>query len=115
MAVNPDLLLPADNIVARLGSMIFLWEVSSGGSGVYVLQIATDAAFANIVFQGETTLLQMEATFDPGYFYYWRVKRGAATSSTYRGFSAPPFSPEALLTHEADGQGRLLNQFRAET
>ena len=115
MATNPDLILPADGAVARLASLVFSWEAASSGSGPYDLQIATDQAFTQIVKQVETTDLQAEATFEPGAYYYWRVKRGAAISTTFRGFSAPPFSPEALDSHQADGAARMINQFRADT
>ena len=111
MATTPDLVFPADAVTARLGSMVFVWEEVSGG-GTYILEIATDAGFANLVQRIETTLTQMEATFEAGNFYYWRVRLASLVSATVRTFSAPPFSPASVETHVVDGKARILNQYK---
>lgn len=116
MAATPELISPADGIVSRLEAMLFSWEAVTGGADLYILQIATDLAFANIVLQIETTLTQMEGAFDSGNLYYWRVraKVGASTltSTTVREFSAPPLVPSQIDTHVEDGQARVLTQFQ---
>lgn len=116
MSSTPELVAPMDGVVGRLQSLMFSWEEIDGGADYYVLQIATDALFANIVTTVETTLLQAEVIFEAGMIYYWRVQShdGAtvATSSEVRDFSAPPFSPASIDSHVEDGLGRLLNQFK---
>lgn len=116
MATTPELSAPADGITARLQSLVFSWAAIDGGADYYVLQIATDSLFSNIVARIETTLTQVEATFEAGTLYYWRVQShdGAtvATSTEVRDFSAPPFTPAAVTTHVEDGVARVLNQFQ---
>lgn len=115
MATTPELHAPADGAAARLQSLVFSWAAIDGGADYYVLQIAADALFTNILIRIETTLTQAEALFDPGAIYYWRVQSHAgvtvATSTQVRYFSAPPFLPAAVDTHVEDGIARLLNQF----
>lgn len=116
MPATPELIAPSNGAIARLESALFSWQAVTGGADLYTLQIATDAAFANIVRQVETTLTQMEAAFDSGNLYYWRVRAkigGSTVNSTeVRDFSAPPLIPSQVGTHVEDGKGRLLNQFQ---
>lgn len=116
MPATPELVTPADGVVARLESMLFSWQAVTGGADLYTLQIATDAAFANIVFQIETTLTQMEGVFEAGNLYYWRVRAkiggSTVTSTEVRDFSAPALTPYQIDTHVEDGKGRVLNQFQ---
>ncbi len=118
MAATPELIAPADGAVARLQSLIFSWEEIDGGADYYVLQIAADALFSNLITTVETTLLQAEVVFEPGTIYYWRVQSHdgvtVATSTEVRDFSAPPFSPASIDSHVEDGLGRLLNQFQED-
>ncbi len=117
MAATPELLSPDDDITARLGSLVFSWEpLTPDPADIYILQIALDEDFTDIVTQIETTFTQIEATFPAGAFYFWRVRAmdgvTVYTSTTVRTFSAPSFSPATLETHIEDGLARVLNQFK---
>lgn len=116
MPATPELIAPADGVIARLESLLFSWQAVTGGVDLYMLQIATDAAFANIVLQIETTLTEMEGAFEAGNLYYWRVRAkiggSTVTSTEVRDFSAPPTTPAQIETHVADGKARVLNQFQ---
>lgn len=110
MSTTPDLISPADGATARLLTLVFRWQPVTGG-GNYILEIATDSGFANIISQLQTTGTKIEASFPLGNLYYWRVRIGSAFSATTRVFSAPPFSPAAVTSHQADGKARVLTQF----
>jgi hypothetical protein len=116
MAATPELLIPLDKSVARLGSLEFSWESVDGGVDRYVLQIALDEAFSNIILSLETTLTRVEAAFPLGAEYFWRVRAidggDTLTSTTVRALSAPAFQPATIETHEADGKSLLLSQFQ---
>ncbi len=117
MAATPELLLPDDEVTARLGSLVFSWEPLTVGSvDRYALQIALDEDFTDIVSEIETTFTQVEVTFEAGNLYFWRVQAvdgvTVYTSTTVRSFSAPPFSPASVESHVEDGKGRILNQFK---
>lgn len=118
MGATPNLLSPADSITARLGSQIFSWQPIDGGADRYVLQLAKDAGFTQLVSELETTFTQVEQQFVNGTLYYWRVQAHVGgstfTSATARSFSAPPFVPASQADHVAAGKARLLNQFRED-
>lgn len=116
MAATPELLLPLDKAVSRLGSMEFSWEAVDGGVDRYVLQIAMDSGFTNIVLSLETTFTRVEAAFPLGAEYFWRARAidggDTLTSTAVRALSAPAFQPTTIETHEADGKALLLSQFQ---
>lgn len=113
MATTPELLLPADGMIARLQSLVFNWGPVDAG-GPYVLEISTDEAFTDIVQQAETELTQVEVAFDAGNVYYWRVRAGAELSPTARSFTAPALNPAPVTSHIEDGLASVLTQFREE-
>lgn len=111
MGTTPELLLPENDAVARLRSFVFNWEPVDAG-GPYVLEVASDEGFADVVASVATSRTQAEATFAAGREYFWRVSADGVFSSSARRFTAAPFDPAIIETHVEDGKGRMLNQFQ---
>lgn len=86
----PILRSPANNALVNGPSPLFDWRDStvSGGAvfGHYQIQIATDAAFTNIVYDrnlaGVTNSQDSDAVLMAGATYYWRVRSFALDGDT---------------------------------
>ena len=69
-----DLSAPANNATNQVLSILLRWKVV-GGILSYNYEIASDENFSNLVFSGETDLLQVNAEFLMfGIDYWWRVR-----------------------------------------
>lgn len=72
--------LPANNSTQVLNqSILFTWTVPADSGTIqspitYIVEFATDAAFANIIQTGTTTTATFERTFTSVGDYYWRVR-----------------------------------------
>lgn len=111
MGTTPEQLLPEAGAIARLRSFVFNWEPVDAG-GPYVLEVASDEDFEDVVAHVTTSLTQAEATFEAGREYFWRVSADGVFSGASRRFTAAPFDPAIIETHVEDGKGRMLNQFK---
>ena len=85
----------------------------------YEVHVARDVEFAQRVTRINTTASQIQAGFPFGGTYFWKVRavNDAGAYSDYSEvwtFTVPAFAPAIEGEHEADGVGRLLNQFRQE-
>jgi len=68
------LVTPADAAVGVATSPMLSWDAIVGASS-YLVQVATDAAFTNIVFSATPTGTSQQATgLAPSTQYYWRVR-----------------------------------------
>lgn len=65
-------LTPANGAVAVNAQTTFAWEETANAS-LYEIQVATDAAFTNIVAQATTANTSYEAALAESTAYYWRV------------------------------------------
>jgi hypothetical protein len=109
---------PADNATNVSQTPILTWNAaSSGGPTDYLVEVATDSGFANVVFSS-TLHDQTSATVSPALdaltTYYWRVTAsnacGAATASaTFRfttlaapGTCTPPTTEHSLFADDVE-------------
>lgn len=110
--------MPADNATAVSTTPLLSWQAaSSGGPTDYLVEVASDENFANVVFsQSVTDATQVTVTpalesFTP---YYWRVTAGntcgdAAASDVFQfrtlsapGSCDPPTTPVALFSDDME-------------
>ena len=107
----PSLLSPANNALCTELTLNIQWQAAIDGEGdalSYLLQVAKDAGFSNIVHASTVSQTSKSFTVDGGESYYWRVKaKDALTSSefssVYNFYSEGegvenhiPFSPELV-------------------
>lgn len=98
--VAGNLLSPAAMEVLEGPDYTFSWEAGSGVT-FYTLQIATDEAFINIVFEQSFTSTAFTINFplhDHGQQFFWRVIYANACEMTNS--SAIPFEVQYTATHE---------------
>ncbi len=94
---TPTLTAPANGAINQPATPTFTWGASSQGS-TYTLEVATDAAFTNIVHTGSSIVgtTYSGATLNTNSTYFWRVRAGntCGTGSNSAVFSfstqAPP-------------------------
>jgi hypothetical protein len=85
---GPGLLTPADGAMDAPFKPVFSWTAVPQASS-YLLEVATDAGFTNIVYSASETGTSHKATvpLSAGTTYYWRVTAqnicGSGSSSTY--------------------------------
>lgn len=65
---------PANGAIAQSVSPVFNWSADAGAAG-YDVQVATDAAFSNVVLTGESATNSFTGTgLEEGTEYFWRVR-----------------------------------------
>lgn len=108
----PVLTLPVDNKLCVDNTVSFEWKASTGKNKdeiIYLIEIALDNQFTEIVQTGETTSNSESIELDKNTAYYWRIKatnsEGLSSdySKTYKFYTAGdavvnhlPFSPELI-------------------
>lgn len=93
----PALSSPADGAQNLGADISFTWNDIPAATG-YLIEIATDAEFADVVFgiDLEGTLLLLTNVLDPGITYYWRV-RGTTAEAEGPWSDTFTFSTQAAL------------------
>ncbi len=106
--ISPTLVAPANGAVDQSSVPLLSWSAAAQAS-LYDLQIATDAAFANVIYTAQVagTSHQVAAPLDPISNYFWRVK---ALNTCGEGPYSAPFSfltgqTPAILLVEDEGSG----------
>jgi hypothetical protein len=83
----PSLQSPANNALCTELTLNIQWQAAVDGEGdalSYVLQVAKDAGFSNIIHESTISQTSKSLTVDSGENYYWRVKaKDALLSSDY--------------------------------
>lgn len=73
----PQLVFPAQDQLCISNTLDFTWNASTnddGSSVVYILEIAKDNQFLDVVVSEVQTSLSKIITLEKGFAYYWRVK-----------------------------------------
>lgn len=100
-AQAPSLTAPANGAGSISTTPTFTWT-GDGQSDDYLIEIATDTAFSNVVLSATTTLTTYTAgtALQANTIYYWRVTPsnlcGAGTASAIRVFSTGSTAPTAV-------------------
>lgn len=86
----PSLVAPTNSLLCINNVVTFEWGASTDAENnpiVYLLQIATDNQFSQIVSTNEVSSRTQAVTLDKGKAYYWRVKAidSKNASSAYSG------------------------------
>lgn len=109
---------PANNATNVALSPILTWSAAgSGGPTDYLVEVASDGAFASIVFSTtvhDATTVAVTPALDALTTYYWRVTAsntcgGGAVSTTFQfttlaaaGSCTPPTTPNALFSDDVE-------------
>lgn len=113
-----SLSLPVDQAIGVAATPTLSWAAaSSGGPTDYLVEVASDAAFATIVFSQtvhDATSIAVAPALNPFTVYYWRVSAGnacgnAAASATFQfrtasapGTCEPGTTPHALFSDDVE-------------
>lgn len=104
----PDLVAPADAVVAHGRNVTFAWEVSSGADR-YRLQIAETARFDDLVVDAnvgnETAVTVGNQLPTDGETFFWRVRAGSE-----EGWSAPSSVESFIASTEEEAEHDLLSE-----
>ena len=101
MPGTTPLIAPANGASDVPTTAVLSWGAATGGMADYLVQVATDAGFTNIVFSrtvGDGTSVIVEPALAPNTVHYWRVQArngcGDADWSTVRSFTTGITFPE---------------------
>jgi hypothetical protein len=115
LRIRPHLIAPPNGSQNRLGSPVLIWTETSEAA-YYEVHVARDIDFTQRVFRLNVLGGQAQAGVPFGGTYYWRVRAVAgAKYSDYSevwSFTVPGLLPVEVGTHDPDGRGRLLTQFK---
>lgn len=106
---------PAAAAIARSGAPLLSWSPITGAA-TYDVEVSTDPTFVAGVTRFTVTESEAQHGYEFGKTFYWRVRAnglGAVSQfSTARAFTVPAFNPAPDLAHDAEGRGRVLEQFK---